>query len=91
MKKSFEVSLKGYLRNFLRVFFFFVDHVERSNSWLNAVAHIIRLREKRREERRGEERRKEKRRGKEKRGKKGEKTHFPHLTFLASLSVLRSN
>jgi hypothetical protein len=43
MKKSFEVSLKGYLRNFLRVFFFFADHVRWSNGWLNAIAHMIRL------------------------------------------------
>jgi hypothetical protein len=40
---SFEVSLKGCLRNFLRVFFFFVDFVEQSNSWAKAVAHMIRL------------------------------------------------
>jgi hypothetical protein len=36
-------SLKGYLRNFLRVFFFFTDFVRQSNDWAKAVAHMIRL------------------------------------------------
>jgi hypothetical protein len=40
---SFEVSLKGCLRNFLQVFFFFADFVERSNGWAKAVTHMIRL------------------------------------------------
>jgi hypothetical protein len=40
---SFEISLKGCLRNFLRVFFFFADFVERSNGLAKAVAHMIRL------------------------------------------------
>jgi hypothetical protein len=42
-KKLFEVSLKEYLRNFLRVFFFFADHVGQSNGWLNAVVLMIRF------------------------------------------------
>jgi hypothetical protein len=39
----FGVSLEEYLSNFLRDFFFFADFVGRSNGWLNAVAHMIRL------------------------------------------------
>jgi hypothetical protein len=39
----FEVSLKECFSNFLRDFFFFTDLVGWSNSWLNTVAHIIRL------------------------------------------------
>jgi hypothetical protein len=40
----FGVSLKECFSNFLRDFFFFADLVGRSNGWLNAVAHMIRLR-----------------------------------------------
>jgi hypothetical protein len=40
----FGVSLKECFSNFLRDFFFFANLVGRSNSWLNTVAHMIRLR-----------------------------------------------
>jgi hypothetical protein len=40
---SFEVSLKGCLRNFLWVFFFYTIFVRRSNGLAKAVAHMIRL------------------------------------------------
>jgi hypothetical protein len=39
----FGVSLEEYLSNFLQDFFFFANFVVRSNGWLNAVAHMIRL------------------------------------------------
>jgi hypothetical protein len=41
----FGISLKEYVSNFLRDFFFFANLVKRSNGWLNAVAYMIRLKE----------------------------------------------